>query len=331
MKRAFTRGFLVLGALFAFPLAPIFAAPASADHAAAGEPQGLFWRVETVPPVYLFGTIHLPDARVTTLAPAVERAFRESGQVVLEIPLDAESVARAGTLTLLPEGQSLRKLLPEALAARSEKVLSRYGFSLAMVDRLPVWALSVQLPLFDHLQELMTNGALDAVLYRRASQEGKRVGALETVEEQIRALSSFSLDEQIQLLESTLAEMESTPPGRRASDPLLEAYLSGDLAQIERAASSSLDPASPIGRRLTEALITRRNRVMKDRLLERMRAEDVRQPIFVAVGALHLPGPSGLVQALRAEGYELVPVDPAGEVKTPGHAEKEPALAGADQ
>lgn len=328
MNRVFTR-ILTLGALLAFQAVPLFAAPAPAS--AGSEPQGLFWRVETVPPVYLLGTIHLPDVRVTTLAPAVEKAFREAGEVVLEIPLDAESVARAGALTLLPEGQSLRKLLPEAVAARSEKVLARYGFSLAMLDRLPVWALSVQLPLFDHLQELMANGALDAVLYRRASQEGKRVGALETVEEQIHALSSFSLDEQLQLLLSTLDELENTPPGRRASDPLLEAYLSGDLAQIERAATSSLDPASPIGRRLTEALITRRNSLMAERLLERMRAEDVRQPIFVAVGALHLPGPSGLVQALRAEGYEIVSVDPAGQVTKPMVAHEEPALAGTDR
>jgi uncharacterized protein YbaP (TraB family) len=30
--------------------------------------------------------------------------------------------------------------------------------------------------------------------------------------------------------------------------------------------------------------------------------------VFVAIGAMHLPGPRGLLAALRADGYQITPV-----------------------
>ena len=52
------------------------------------EPKPFLWRIEAEPPSYLFGTVHVPDARVTTLPVIVRRSFRASDVLVTEIPLD---------------------------------------------------------------------------------------------------------------------------------------------------------------------------------------------------------------------------------------------------
>jgi uncharacterized protein YbaP (TraB family) len=54
-----------------------------------------------------------------------------------------------------------------------------------------------------------------------------------------------------------------------------------------------------------EAMITGRNRTMADKaapLLDRGSA-------FMAVGALHLPGPTGLIELFRTAGYTVTAVD----------------------
>jgi uncharacterized protein YbaP (TraB family) len=50
--------------------------------------------------------------------------------------------------------------------------------------------------------------------------------------------------------------------------------------------------------------IEMRNRRMLETLLPHMHANRV----FVAVGALHLPGESGLIQLLRNRGFDLTPL-----------------------
>src|SRR5204863_28006 len=66
------------------------AAGATASAAAPAAGKGPFlWKVDGGrAPLYLFGTIHVPDDRVLALAPSVEKAFAEASAVYTEIPGD---------------------------------------------------------------------------------------------------------------------------------------------------------------------------------------------------------------------------------------------------
>ena len=62
-----------------------------------------------------------------------------------------------------------------------------------------------------------------------------------------------------------------------------------------------MNDKQPMPPKLYKALITDRNVRMADRI-------DLfihKQPTFIAVGALHLPGPGGVIALLRKKGYTV--------------------------
>ncbi|MGI4858820.1 MAG: TraB/GumN family protein, partial [Janthinobacterium lividum] len=72
--------------------------------------------------------------------------------------------------------------------------------------------------------------------------------------------------------------------------------------QREKSAQLARDPA--VSAAVDDKILFQRNR----RFAARMQAlAQPRRPVFVAVGALHLGGPRGVLQLLRAAGYRVRP------------------------
>ena len=89
---------------------------AATTESAAAEASGPFlWRVEGPTPLYLFGTIHVPDDRVLTLPPSVVKAFTDSSAVYTEIPMDTATQMGVMGKVMLPDGSQP----PRSSASRS--------------------------------------------------------------------------------------------------------------------------------------------------------------------------------------------------------------------
>ena len=68
-----------------------------------------FWRINSTPPSYLFGTIHMPFTRVwDAVSYDAKRAFNSSRQVFVEIAQANEEMD--GSCALLPPGQTLAQV-----------------------------------------------------------------------------------------------------------------------------------------------------------------------------------------------------------------------------
>ena len=82
-----------LAAAFVLPqLAPAQVPAVPLPDAAAAKPataieKPFLWRIETPVPSYLFGTIHLPDDRVTTLPTVVQQVLDSIDALYTEIPM----------------------------------------------------------------------------------------------------------------------------------------------------------------------------------------------------------------------------------------------------
>ena len=105
-----------------------------------------------------------------------------------------------------------------------------------LFQRMKPWAAMSQLSLLEFLPEMMAGKQpLDSMLYAKAQSDGKKVGALETPDEQIAVFESFTTREQIRMLELTLDEIERVKPGERTqTQELIDAYLSGDMAVVSQ-------------------------------------------------------------------------------------------------
>ncbi len=278
----------------------------TAPLAAADLPQARIFRLERTgtPPSWLFGTMHVSDPAVVRLPPEAKAAFAASDRVVGELDLGDGGLFAAFTGMLLPEDQSLADLLPSGLYERVLAGLEAFGIPAAMANRFRPWAAAILLGYDEAELERARLGlpALDEWLQEEARRQGKAVIGLETVDEQLAIFRDLPLEWQIELLEAALDHPELMGFG---DGTLKELYLAGDHVGLWRFYQDmSEDFDSAFFSHFEAVAIRARNHRMAERLAPILAEGGA----FVAVGALHLPGPEGLFVLLQEAGYRIVPL-----------------------
>ena len=286
--------------------------PSTAPAQASPPSRPFLWRIEGAgKTAYLFGTIHLSGPRETKLAPSVEAAVTGSDALYCEVPMDMGSQMKAAT-GLLSGGKSLRETLPGELYDRAEKELKRINPALDLkpFDRMQVWALAMTLALLE--EQIKNAGAqpLDALLYSRAEAAGKQVGGIETIDEQLGVFSKFSEADQLEMLRSTIDDIEKArKEGKSPIEDLRNSYLTGDLAQLDREMQKWMEALSEgFRKRVTALLFTERNHHMAERMAAKLK-EAPGKGFFFAVGAGHLGGAEGVLALLEKTGLKVSRVE----------------------
>lgn len=271
--------------------------------------QGRLWRVETPTGAvgHLFGTMHVGDPRVTHLPPAIQQAFEQSTLVVTELPMDFSTMARAMESLFYQDGRTLDQLVDKDTYAAIEKRLAVTGIKQETVRNMnPLGVMSSM-----GVPGTQAGVALDMQLYVKALRSGKRVAGLESVDEQLAVFDQLSIEAQQQLLKSLLQDYDVIISD---AEELKSLYLQGDLDGMWALSQQELDtPYGQFMREFIDLAIVQRNHRMHQRLKRIMQE----QGVFVAVGALHLPGPEGLIRLLRASGYTVEAVNVRASVTPP--------------
>lgn len=259
--------------------------------------KGLLFRVQIgdKAPNYLFGTMHSDDPQVSKLVSQVAWALNKSRVVAVEVEMDALTAISAVSQMVNPEGTGLRKLLGEKLYSRALIEAKRVGLPQIAMNHYKPWALAV---LFS-LPPTEGGQVPDMILSGMARRQGKPVVGLETVEEQLGVFDRLPLQDQNAMLIYALNNLDQLPMVYR---DLKKSYLARDLGELLRISRSNLSTEDQEQvERFQEALINSRNRRMAGRLFEHLNAGGV----FVAVGALHLPGEKGLLNMLSQRGFHI--------------------------
>ncbi len=261
---------------------------------------GVFWRIDRpdTTPSFLLGTIHSSDPRVTALPPSVTRALKASEILVMEMVLKTDSFLQFGGAMMATDGSDLKRMLGVRDFGRLTAALSAFPLPEPMVRKLKPWAAMALIS-----QPIQPNGLfLDLVLYQNAISAGKPVVGLETAEEQIEVFDGMSVADQITLLKDSLDQIETMPS---VHERMIDTYLANDLSAIDRLARElSRSSGEALARRYMNRLNASRNERMVARMLPHLESGGA----FVAVGALHLAGDSGIVRLLPSLGYRLSPI-----------------------
>ena len=257
-------------------------------------------------PSYLFGTIHVADPRVTTLHPSVEQAFHASDFVYTEIPLDTSTILSQVSYLLLEGDKTLADIVPAELLTRAEKLLQNINPALTIqpFDRFKVWALATSLPLLE--QQLTNPGgqALDVVLYQTALQQGKKVGGLETLEEQISIFDNLTLQEEIKMLRDTLEFMEqANNEGTKIAEEFIRHYQKGNLDEFGSLLVKYIKD-DEFSQAFMQKLLHDRNILMAERIMQILK-ENPSNSYFFAVGAGHYWGDTGIQNLLTKQGIKI--------------------------
>ncbi|MFN9756947.1 MAG: TraB/GumN family protein [Planctomycetota bacterium] len=289
----------------AVPATPATVAPAAV---ATGVERALLWRIEGPTPNYLFGTIHLPDDRVTKLVPVVRAAVDGCDALFTELPMELGEMMKMQARTQLPKGQTLADVLGPELYARVAAYVTGKGVKTAAIDRMQPWAVSMQLPMLDQMAKMMKM-PLDMQLYEGARKAKKVVGGLETFEEQFAVFADLSIEEQRSLVASTLDSLEEDArEGMDTIEKLLQVYLRGDEQAIDKELNEYKMGDEALRAKLMQRLLGDRNLRMADRIVKHLQEQPGRSHLF-AVGAAHYVGETGLLQLLTARGYRITRLD----------------------
>lgn len=242
---------------------------------------------------WLFGTIHaLPDGAQWE-TPTLARVIHDAGLLVVEVR-DLDPQRTAAVFTRLAKDEPVPPLaerLPAGTRADLADALEGKDISVDQLDGLETWAAALALSRLAGTPEV-ANGVDKAIIARFA---GRPIAELEGAADQLAIFDSLPERDQRRLLAAVLAERQDPATDARA---LSQAWLAGDLAQLERVTRRGLlaDP------RLYEALAAGRNRAWASKLVPML--ESGRRPL-VAVGTAHMLGPDGLPALLAAKGYRV--------------------------
>ena len=301
----------LLGTL-ACGLALVACSDSGAD-ATTAPPRPLLWHAAAPngAEVWLHGTMHLGDPTLTALAPEAEAALEEAEALWTEVEVGLEATARLTEAGSYPPDDSLRAHLPPRVHRKLAAALEPWGLDWRALDRYRPWMVQI---LLGDLQAQRWRGSgpvLDEALRRRARELGKELGALETVDEQLAAISTDSEADQVHLLEVALdLLLEDRRTGRDRMGELVEAWRTGDAERLLQLQEEQLDRDDPAQLRWWQRLGPERNRRMAERILDRL-AERPRK-VYVAVGAYHLIGPDSVVDLLRRAGWTVERVPSRG-------------------
>lgn len=301
-----------MAAQFALRMIVAIAALAAAPALA----QNLLWEVSSLTnKVYLFGTIHAGKASWYPLPNAVDDAFTDARELVVEADVtDRQAMAQSGSAMAYTPPDSLRKHVPPEDYARFLKLLPRYRVPEADVLQMKPF-LAVSLLVFAEWARLgyVSQNGVDGYLIRRAHAELKPVVELEGVQAQVKLMDSLTDAENRALFAGTLGALESGLTGEQI-EGMVHAWQVGDprlMLEVARRYNERVQGAAEF----EEKFVWSRHDAMVEKIAGWL--DGSRDRRFIAVGALHLAGPRGLVELLRKRGYVVrqIFVAPQGESK----------------
>ncbi len=274
---------------------------------------GVFWRIDRreLEPSYLYGTIHSTDESAVAVARRATERISGAKVVATELggPMDAVEKANAGAAMLaraLDREHDTFEDAPQADRAEIEKLLAAQGYPSEFAHHLKLWFLAAltAIPQCEAARQALDLPEVDQLVAQSAKASGVKVVGLETVGEQLDAISAIRPQVAAVLLalaardpglnDDVYATMLRLYRESRPAEILPISDALGDMSEDERAAEDEF----------TRLLLVGRNATMAEHMAPLLKDGGA----FIAVGALHLPGKEGLIERLRAQGYTVTKV-----------------------
>jgi uncharacterized protein YbaP (TraB family) len=275
---------------------------------------GLFWKIEPssgAAPSYLFGTVHVTDPRVHALRAPVQDALDTASTVIVESTEAINSAEMAkhifsvASLMVLPDAQTLADVIPAADLATVKTFYEKEGgFEAQLKYRPYMLAIALSYAPCELARQMQGLPSLDSAIAATTEQSRAKLAGLETLLEQFTAMSNMPMAAQVDWL---LQAIELRPEVDDFKETLIRLYLAQETGLL---LAWSRDMTLKHGTQATwdsfkSLLLDTRNHRMAERAVPFIENGNA----FIAVGALHLPGETGLVQLLRDRGYKVTAVD----------------------
>ncbi len=257
----------------------------------------LLWRISgngLQTPSYLYGTMHLKDRRLFFFGDSVYKSLEASQGFAMELDPDAMMDSLYSKISEADTTSLLRKIIEAKEYKKvAKKLEKRFGMPADKITRKQLTQERDKWYYKNHKADDMQS-AMDMYLYNIAHRQGKWVGGIEDVNDQMGILDEVGKDININ------EYLDDDIDVKRTSylDNMVALYTDQDIDKLDTIFNS------PQYTKTKDILLLHRNVKMAQRMdsLAKIRNS------FFAVGAAHLPGDEGLIKLLQRKGFTVTPV-----------------------
>lgn len=257
----------------------------------------LLWRIEgnnLQHPSYLFGTMHVNDARAFNFSDSVMLALERCEAFALEVHPDTMMNSMFKNLfNNAPENNLMDVLSKEEYLQFKQKFEAKSTLDL---DKINIQDPSILSSMMEPDEDKVDDKAtfVDAYLFGIARTLNKSISGLESMKDHSDAFSNYNKEQQRAFLLALINDNYEADY-QQMLDELVDVYKEGNITQIATMAN--------VFTRVDSQLI-RRNFVMAKSMEKLMQTKS----LFAAVGTAHLPGKNGIINILTQKGYRVLPV-----------------------
>lgn len=250
--------------------------------------------------MYLGGTCHVLRAADLPLPPEFDRAYRSSTIVVFETDLgEIKNPATQQQMiekAMYTDGSTVRDHISDDSYRLLEQYFAANGLSIMPFKEMKPSMIILAITSLELAKFGVTQEGVDSLIYETAKRDGKTMEPLESVEEQIDFIAAMGEGNEDEFVRYSMNDLASI---KEQFENIVAAWKTGNTAKMNELFVTELKTAMP---KLYSDLIVNRNRRWLPVINEYLTTP---QQEFVLVGAAHLVGPDGILEALREKGYKI--------------------------
>lgn len=250
--------------------------------------------------VYILGSVHLLRREDHPLPKVMDAAYDDAEALIMELDMDdldaAALQASTNQLGVIQDERTLRDYMGDRLYQQAAEAAGAMDIPFDMLSKTEPWFAAITVEQL----ALMRIGfnplyGIEMHMTMKATQDGKTVDGLETVEEQLALLDGLSIEAQNNLLLQTLAEGSNI---EEFMDNMIRAWRIGDIDYMEDTILSDMAQYPE----LYKSIVVDRNRRWVGAIEELLDDDD---DYLIVVGALHLIGDDGVPALLSNRGVRI--------------------------
>ncbi|MDX2321498.1 MAG: TraB/GumN family protein [Moritella sp.] len=250
--------------------------------------------------IYLGGTVHVLTAEDYPLPAEFDRAYALADVLVLETDmakLDSPEFQQTMLTELsYPKGQDLTQHLTADTYQQLAAYCQSRGIGMQVINNFKPSMISLMLTMVE-LQRLNFTGiGVDKHFNNKAVADGKPLGQLETVEQQLAFIAGLGKGKEDALIRYSLDDIKTLPTFMQE---MKTSWRNGERQALVDLAITPLIKDFPD---IYQSLLVQRNNNWLPQI-ETMFSNQSTE--LVLVGTLHLVGEDGLLKQLEAAGYKI--------------------------
>ena len=263
--------------------------------------QSPVWKIEKNDRViFIGGSFHMLTPEDYPLPAAFEEAYQQSAQIVFETDIQkAQSPEYQQTMMRqlsYNDGRNLQQVLKEDTYLAVAEFFTNRGIPMAAIVNFKPGMVAMTMTVVE-LQRLGLVGVgVDAYYNEKSVNDQKKLGQLESVEDQLEFISRMGEGREDEMLSYTITDIEAIPGMWKK---MKDAWRNGDMSKLRDIGISPLKSDFPA---LYQSIIVDRNNSWMPQIEAILKTREVE---FVLVGALHLAGDDGLLAQLASRGYKI--------------------------